>query len=49
MERAEARLAEIEQKLASDWSDADLVAQHKKAREELETLLARWETLFAAP
>jgi len=48
VEGAEARLAEIEQKLAADWSDAALVAEHARARAELEALLARWETLFAA-
>jgi ATP-binding cassette, subfamily F, member 3 len=48
VERAEARLAEVEQKLASDWSDVELVAAHKRAREELEALLKRWEALFAA-
>jgi ATP-binding cassette subfamily F protein 3 len=47
VERAEARLAEVEQKLAEDWSDVELVAAHKRARSELEALLARWEALFA--
>ncbi len=48
VERAEARLAEVEQKLAEDWSDVELVAAHKRARAELEALLRRWEALFAA-
>jgi hypothetical protein len=51
VERAEARLAEVEQKLADDWSDVELVelvTTHKRAREELEALLRRWEALFAA-
>jgi ATP-binding cassette, subfamily F, member 3 len=48
VERAEARLAEVEQRLAADWSDVELVAAHKRARDELEALLARWETLFAS-
>ncbi|HEU5362900.1 MAG TPA: ABC-F family ATP-binding cassette domain-containing protein [Gaiellaceae bacterium] len=47
VERAEARLAEVEQKLASDWSDVELVAAHKRARDELSALLERWEALFA--
>jgi ATP-binding cassette subfamily F protein 3 len=47
VERAEARLAEVEQKLASDWSDMELVAAHKRARDELSALLERWEALFA--
>jgi ATP-binding cassette subfamily F protein 3 len=48
VERAEARLADVEQKLASDWSDVELVAAHKRARDELSALLERWEALFAA-
>jgi hypothetical protein len=47
VERAEARLATVEQKLASDWSDVELVAAHKRARDELSALLERWEALFA--
>ncbi|MGN6797864.1 MAG: ribosomal protection-like ABC-F family protein [Gaiellaceae bacterium] len=48
VEKAEARLAEVEQKLAADWSDVELVAAHKRAREELDALLRRWESLFQA-
>jgi ATP-binding cassette subfamily F protein 3 len=47
VERAEARVAELEQKLAADWGDVDLLASHKAAREDLEALLKRWEALFA--
>ncbi|HEV7640083.1 MAG TPA: ABC-F family ATP-binding cassette domain-containing protein [Gaiellaceae bacterium] len=47
VERAEARVAELEQKLAADWGDVDLLASHKAAREDLEALLERWEALFA--
>src|SRR3954454_1168118 len=43
---AEARVAEREQKLAEDWGDIELVASHKAAREDLEALLRRWESLF---
>ena len=46
--RAEARVAELEQKLATDWGDADLLAAHRAAREDLEALLSRWEALFEA-
>ena len=46
VERAEARVAELEQKLAADWGDVDLLASHKAAREDLEALLKRWEALF---
>jgi ATP-binding cassette subfamily F protein 3 len=47
VERAEARVAELEQQLAADWSDVELVNAHKAAREDLEALLRRWESLFA--
>ena len=46
--RAEARVADLEQKLAADWGDADLLAAHREAREDLEALLSRWEALFEA-
>jgi ATP-binding cassette subfamily F protein 3 len=42
----EARIAELERKLAEDWADADTVAAHRAARDELQSLLARWEQLF---
>jgi ATP-binding cassette, subfamily F, member 3 len=48
VERAEARLAEVERKLAEDWSDTQLVAAHRQARVELDALLSRWEALFQA-
>jgi ATP-binding cassette subfamily F protein 3 len=48
VERAEARVAELEQKLATDWGDVDLMASHKAAREDLEALIKRWEALFEA-
>jgi hypothetical protein len=38
----------VEQKLAADWSDVELVAEHKRAREALDALLRRWESLFQA-
>jgi hypothetical protein len=44
--RAEARVAELEVKLAEDWGDMALLSAHRAAREDLEALLARWETLF---
>jgi ATP-binding cassette subfamily F protein 3 len=43
---AEERVAELERALARDWADVELVAAHKREREELERLLARWEELF---
>ena len=47
VERAEARVAELEQKLAADWGDVELLNAHRAAREDLEALLQRWESLFA--
>ncbi|HEY2544100.1 MAG TPA: ABC-F family ATP-binding cassette domain-containing protein [Gaiellaceae bacterium] len=44
----EAEVAELEAKLASDWSDVDALAAHKLARDGLTALLARWERLFEA-
>ena len=32
--------------LAGDWTNVDLVAAHRAARDDLSALLARWETLF---
>ena len=42
----ERSIAELEQRLADDWSDTDTLAAHRSAREELQTLLSRWERLF---
>ncbi len=44
--RQEQAVAELEQRLAADWSDAEALAAHRQARDELQTLLARWEELF---
>ncbi len=44
----EAEVAELERKLAEDWTDVDLLAAHRSAREELVRLMARWEKLFEA-
>jgi uncharacterized coiled-coil protein SlyX len=46
--RREEAVAELERRLADDWSDADRVAEHARARRELQELLARWEALFEA-
>jgi ATP-binding cassette subfamily F protein 3 len=45
--RGEARVAELERQLAEDWTNVDLVAAHRAAREDLAALLARWESLFS--
>ena len=42
----ETTVAELEQKLAEDWTNVDVLAKHRRARDELQALLARWETLF---
>jgi ATP-binding cassette subfamily F protein 3 len=42
----EEAVAELEQRLASDWSDAQILAAHRAARGDLQALLARWEQLF---
>ena len=42
----EAEIADLERRLAEDWSNVDVVAAHRRARDELRTLLARWEELF---
>jgi len=47
IERAEARVTDLERQLAENWSDTKLLNEHTAARSELEKLLDRWETLFA--
>ncbi|MGH3013837.1 MAG: ribosomal protection-like ABC-F family protein [Gaiellaceae bacterium] len=46
IEAKERRIGELEKRLAADWSDVDTIAAHRLAREELQTLLARWEALL---
>jgi ATP-binding cassette, subfamily F, member 3 len=45
IENQERVLAELEAELAVDWGNADKVASHRAAREELRALIARWEAL----
>jgi hypothetical protein len=45
---AEAKVAELETRLAEDWGDVELLADHRRARDELQSLLERWEELFEA-
>jgi len=45
IEAKERTVADLERRLAEDWADVDAVAAYRRAREELETLFARWETL----
>jgi ATP-binding cassette subfamily F protein 3 len=42
----EAEVADLERRLASDWSNVETLASHKRARDALQALLARWEDLF---
>ena len=42
----EARISELESKLADDWTNMDVLGAHRAARDELTALLARWEVLF---
>jgi hypothetical protein len=42
----EERVAELERALAADWADVDLIAAHRRERDELQALLAHWEALF---
>jgi ATP-binding cassette subfamily F protein 3 len=53
LERIEAQIAEresvvadLERRLAEDWNDVETLAAHRQAREELQSLLQRWETAF---
>jgi ATP-binding cassette subfamily F protein 3 len=44
--RQEEAVAELERRLADDWADVELLAAHRAARDQLQSLLVRWETLF---
>ena len=46
IEAQERLVARLEADLAEDWANADKVAAHRRAREELQTLFARWEALL---
>jgi ATP-binding cassette subfamily F protein 3 len=46
IEAQEKEIAKLEAALADDWSDAERIAAHRRARDELHALLARWETLM---
>jgi ATP-binding cassette, subfamily F, member 3 len=45
IEAKEQAVADLERQLADDWANVDAVAAYRRAREELEALFARWETL----
>jgi ATP-binding cassette subfamily F protein 3 len=42
----ESAVAELERRLAEDWNDVEMLAAHRQARDELQGLLQRWETIF---
>ena len=42
----EAEVADLEQRLAADWSNVETLAAHKSSRDALQALLSRWEQLF---
>jgi ATP-binding cassette, subfamily F, member 3 len=42
----EEAIAELERQLAEDWGNAELLAAHRAARDDLQSLLDRWERLF---
>ena len=42
----ERTVAELEDRLAKDWNDVELLAAHRRARDDLQALLQRWEKLF---
>jgi ATP-binding cassette subfamily F protein 3 len=46
IERQETLVSELEHKLAEDWADADTLSAHRRARDELQALIAEWEVLF---
>jgi ATP-binding cassette subfamily F protein 3 len=46
IQRQEEAVADLERRLAEDWGDVELLAAHRAARDELQALLDRWETLF---
>jgi ATP-binding cassette subfamily F protein 3 len=46
IEAQERLVADLERHLAENWGDPEAIEAHRAAREELQALLARWETLF---
>jgi ATP-binding cassette subfamily F protein 3 len=42
----EAEVSRLERELADDWTNMGVLAGHRAARAELQTLLERWEVLF---
>ena len=46
IEAKEGEVAELERRLAEDWANVDTASAYRRARDELDGLLARWEQLF---
>jgi ATP-binding cassette subfamily F protein 3 len=46
IQERELEIADLERRLAEDWNDAETLAAHKAARDQLQGLLERWEQLF---
>jgi hypothetical protein len=44
----ERHVAALEEELAADWNNMDVLVAHRAARDELKSQLARWEELFEA-
>ena len=42
----EQHVAQLEAKLAEDWTNMDTLTEYRTSRDELQELLARWEVLF---
>ena len=42
----EQHVAQLEAKLAEDWTNMDTLTEYRTSRDELQELLARWEALF---
>jgi ATP-binding cassette, subfamily F, member 3 len=42
----EVEVAELERKLADDWADVETLQAYRRAHDELQALLERWEKLF---
>jgi ATP-binding cassette subfamily F protein 3 len=45
IEAQERVIAQLEGELANDWENVDRIAAHRRARDELHSLLERWEAL----
>jgi len=39
-------VADLERQLADDWSNVETLQAHRRARDELQSLLTKWERLF---